>query len=119
MPLFVLSSEAGRAFRPSVAAIAEARALVSFTREHAYEDGAGERRAPAFKLAGLSAEIARDALLANGRAPQARPPFALNPGFLYWTSRDVRPQMGSRRHELRRRSSTAGGLHQARRSRRV
>ena len=47
--LLVASSEAGRAFRPSVAATAESRALVSFTRGHAYEAGAGERRAPAFR----------------------------------------------------------------------
>jgi len=42
------SSDAGRGFRPSIAATAEVRALVSFTRGHAYEAGVGERRARAF-----------------------------------------------------------------------
>ena len=39
---------AARSGRPSPAT-AEARALVSFTRGHAYEAGTGERRAPAFR----------------------------------------------------------------------
>ena len=43
--LHVASSEAGRAFRPSVVATAESRALVSLMRVHAYEGGTGERRA--------------------------------------------------------------------------
>ena len=45
-------SEAGRALGPSVAMTAEARALGSFTRGHAFEAGTGEGRAPAFRHCG-------------------------------------------------------------------
>ena len=72
----VASSEAGRALRPSVAATAESRALVSFTRGHAYEAGAVSVAHLHSGIAGLSAEIARDALLANlePRRERVRPP---------------------------------------------
>ncbi len=62
-------SEAGRAFRPSVAATAEARALVSFTRGPAYEAGAGERRAPAFKDCGFLGRNRK-----RRSSPRAKPP---------------------------------------------
>jgi hypothetical protein len=63
-PVFA-SSEAARAFRPTVAPTAQSKALVSFGRGHAEEAGIGERRAPASEILGLSAEIARDALVAT------------------------------------------------------
>jgi hypothetical protein len=50
--VLVASSEAGRAFRPSVNATAESRALVSCRCGYASDAGTGEHRAPAFKDCG-------------------------------------------------------------------
>lgn len=63
--VLIASSEAGHAFRASVASTAESRALVSFRRGHAHAAGTGEVAHLHSEIAGLLAEIASDRLVAN------------------------------------------------------
>ena len=81
---------AARSGRPSPAT-AEARALVSFTRGHAYEDGAGERRAPAFRDCGsLGRNRKRRACRQSRASPRAGAPTGVTADAIHLVSADSR-----------------------------